>query len=230
MEQNTHVDVQCILSELHEETLIADVGEATAVYMHELGNALNNILLDLRLLQRELPEEHKQRLAESCNIVVDTAKQMQQVAQYRQGSRVQQYPVDLCKLISELVSENNRVHYSAPDFPVRILATISGTKRVIRLLLENLVKSLSPENSLDIVLDVENESAILQLFSPESEIDDDSLLSLFNAFPIRESPCHSLELAVCKNLIRKMNGSIDIQKNEPDGVMIRVSFALASPN
>src|SRR4051794_33393240 len=76
---------------LAEETGLADAGEATGVFLHELGNVLNNLLLIARLMQRQLPEEFRSRLGESCRLISEVAGQMQQLAKFRQTRRSPPY-------------------------------------------------------------------------------------------------------------------------------------------
>src|SRR3954451_20260029 len=90
---------------LAEEMAVADAGEAASVFLHELGNVLNNLLLNARLMQRQLPEEFRDRVGESCKLISGVAVQMQHLANFRQTRRTTPYPVDLSAVARTVADE-----------------------------------------------------------------------------------------------------------------------------
>src|SRR5438105_4901778 len=92
---------------LTEEMALADGGEAASVFLHELGNVLNNLLLNARLMQRQLPEEFRDRVGESCKLIGGVAVQMQHLAKFRQTRRSPPYSVDLSAAARAVADELN---------------------------------------------------------------------------------------------------------------------------
>src|SRR5688572_14253618 len=91
---------------LAEEIALADAGEATGVFLHELGNVLNNLYLSAKLMLRQLPEEYRPRLEDSCKAINAIAGQLRQLNDFRQGRRTLPYLVDLNALVQQVVAEH----------------------------------------------------------------------------------------------------------------------------
>lgn len=213
-----------------EQQRMADAGEAAAVFLHDLGNALNNVLLDNRLLQRELPAEHQDRLTESCNIIIETAKQMQQLAEYRQERRPDPYPVELNNALNEFAATNSnwdgRIEIHSAENQLYVLSTITDLERVFRLLVDNILRMVGDEGTLVLTVTESDQSALLEFrtsdFTPTSE----ELAEMFVPFLPKSVPQNSLEMTVCQNIIRRMKGTIRPAQGDPDGFTLHITLPI----
>lgn len=197
---------------LAEETILADAGEAAGVFLHELGNVLNNLLLSARLMQRQVPEEAQERLAESCRLITQVAGQMQQLAKFRQGRRVLPYPVDLNVVVRAVLKEvggkSSRVELDLVDAPALVAVTAADLGRVVRFLLQNALAVTGEKKPVVLRTTSGPEQIRLVIEDGGPPLEDAQMRLLFEPFANLRPEQNHLELAVCKNLVRRMNGQL----------------------
>jgi signal transduction histidine kinase len=215
--------LQAAEEELAEQTAGADVAEAFGVFLHELGNVLNNVVLDLRLLEREVPEEARARLKEVSLLVgsVPTAL-VAPLMRYRQERRAPPRPLDLnrvaCRAVERVRREGAAVRVQlAPDLPP-VAGTPAGLGRVVRLLLTNAL-AITPAGRGPVALSTRREGDAVQLCVEDGggPVAPEALAQLFEPFAMPRPGQNSLELAVCKTLLRRLQGNLTASSG-PEGV------------
>ncbi len=214
-------------SESEENVVLADGGEAAAVFLHELGNVLNNLLLSNRLMQRQLPEEHASRLTESCRLVSEIAGHMQQLARYRQTQRIAPYPVDVNGLVHQLADEQGEsIHLEGDQEPALVQATAADLRRLLRLLVQNAL-AVSEKKPIRVELQRDAQQVRLSIEDNGPPVRDDQLPLLFEPFqqPLRPGQSQ-LELAVCRNVVRRQGGQLEAAKT-PGGLRWTVTWPAA---
>jgi signal transduction histidine kinase len=219
-----------------EEMALADAAEATGIFLHELGNVLNNLLLTARLLQRDLPAEYNNRLDDSCRLIGEVAVQMQQLARYRHAHRVLSYPVDVGRLTREAV-EN--VGGQAPgvslvisgDEPPLVAGTVADMRRIVRLLLQNALAVSSRNKPVRVTLDSDSERVRLVIEDSGPSLEPDRLLRLLTPFHEELRPGQNqLELAVCQNLVRRLDGRLELEAVSGGGVRFVAVWGRVAPS
>jgi signal transduction histidine kinase len=209
--------------ELQEQTAAADVAEAFGVFLHELGNVLNNVILDLRLLEREIPEAARGRLASVGQLLASVPSQLvAPLMRYRHGRRAAARPVDLNRLAGRIAERARRdgaaVHTDlAPDLPP-VAATPGGLGRVLRLLLSNAL-AVTPAARGPVALRTRREGEGVRLCVEDGgpPVSPEALPQLFEPFLAVRAGQNGLELAVCRSLVRRLQGNLSAV-NRPEGV------------
>src|SRR5262249_36378619 len=209
--------------ELQEQTAGADVAEAFGVFLHELGNVLNNVILDLRLLEREIPEAARGRLPSVSQLVGGVPGQLgSRLRRSRQGRRAAAGPVDLnrlaCRIVEQARQGGAAVHTDlAPDLPP-VAGTPGSLGRVVRLLLSNAL-AVTPASRGPVALRTRREGDGVRLCVEDGgpPVSPAGLPQLSEPFLTARAGQNGLELAVCKNLVRRLHGRLDAV-NRPDGV------------
>jgi signal transduction histidine kinase len=219
-----------------EEMALADSGEATGVFLHELGNVLNNLLLTARLLQRDLPPEYSHRLDDSCRLIGEVAAEMQQLARYRHAHRVASYPVDVGQLTREIVdqlgSQAPRVSLViSGEQPPLVAGTVADMCRIVRLLLQNALAVSGRNKPVQVTLDGGSEQVRLIIEDSGPSVDQDRLLQLCTPFHEELRPGQNqLELAICQNLIRRLDGRLELEAIAGGGVRFAAAWSRVAPS
>lgn len=204
---------------LAEETGLADAAEATGVVLHELGNVLNNILLDTKLLQRKFPEEHRERLAETWRLITTISEQMQELNQFRHSRRGHPYPVNLHEVIQNCVNDlddgEEIINLHLGHINPVVMATETDVFRVCRLLFKNAV-SVSGKHGFPLVVRTEKETNFIHLIVEISGlgIKEQDLPHLFEPFASIVPEWNPLEMAICKNLLQRGQGQIQAKSTD----------------
>jgi signal transduction histidine kinase len=219
------------LEELAEQTALADAGEAAGVFLHELGNVLNNLLLSNRLMQRQLPEEFRTRLADSCRLITEVAGQMQQVAKFRQTRRQEVYSLDLNKLVKEVVDDLGvkpaKLTLELAETPPPITATAADSKRVLRFLIQNALAVTDKKKPVLLRTATETDQVVMVLEDSGGPLSEEQMRHFFSPFQNLRPGQNNLELAICKNLMRRMGGQLETEIIPEEGVRFRASWPTA---
>jgi signal transduction histidine kinase len=204
-----------------ELTGAADVSEAFSVFVHELGNVLNNLVLDVRLLEREVPEAARGRLAEIGRLAASVPGLVGQLTHFRQARRPSPRPVDLNRVAAEVVERFTRSGAAvrldlAADLPP-VTATPIGLGRLVRLLVGNAL-AVTPPAAGPVRVYTEHAGDQVRLCVEDGgpPVPAEALPRLFEPFLTTRHGQSSLELAICKTLVRRLLGNLDAV-NRPEG-------------
>lgn len=208
--------------ELAEQTALADAGEATGVFLHELGNLLNNLLLSARLLQRQLPEEFQPRLVETCQLITETAGQMQQLAKYRQLQRIEPYPVDLNALATEVATGASNVQLECADSLPKLPATRAEIKRIVRLLIANAHRAHDDMVRMHTWSNADHLGFTIEYGGPIRTAEQ--MQHYFEPFSNVRGSENNLELAMAKNVVRRLGGQLQAEALPEGGVRLIASW------
>lgn len=202
--------------ELAEQAALADAGEAAGVFLHELGNVLNNILLQARLMQQDAPPELQPRLADTCKNISQTAQHMKYLAQFRQARRIRPYAVDLNETLRGAAAALDL----AADLPP-ILSTLADLKRLLDLLLRN---AATGDQKPNLTTGSEGDQVNLRVRCAGIQVSDDDMPSLFEPFKRIGSVPNGLELAICRELVRRARGQMAAERDEQGRLCYLISW------
>jgi signal transduction histidine kinase len=207
--------------EFQELSGAADVTEAFSVFMHELGNILNNLVLDLRLLEREVPEGARGRLAEIGRLAASVPDLLGQLTHFRQARRPAARPVDLNRVAARAVerlgvpADAVRLEL-APDLPP-VEGTPIGLGRLVRLLVGNaLAVTPAAAGPVRVCTERAGDQVRLRVEDGGPSVPEEALPRLFEPFLTTRDGQSGLELAICKTMVRRLLGSLDAA-NRPEG-------------
>jgi len=208
--------------ELMEQTALADAGEANAVFLHELGNTLNNVLLQAKLMQQSASPELQPRLADTCKHILNAAQHMKHLAQFRQSRRTKPYAVDLNGVV-ECVARSAQVRLELAEGLPPLKSTVSDLKRVVSLLVKNATSTGAPTEPVGVATSGKGDQVCLLVQSNGMQVDAEALPQLFDPFHAPGRLPDSLELSICRELMRRMRGQLtaDLQ---PAGLAYTASW------
>lgn len=205
-------ELKVLRHECAEQTALADAGEASAVFLHELGNMLNNILLQAKLMQQEAPANLQPRLAQTCKHIMHSAQNMKHLAQFRQSRRATPYPVDLNAVIIDAVTGSNvRLDLEAELPPIK--GSVADVKRLVKLLIHNARQADADTHLVAISTALQDGELTLRVQSDNLRVDEQVLPQLFEPFRQLGGKPDSLELAICRELVRRMRGQLSVEQN-----------------
>jgi two-component system C4-dicarboxylate transport sensor histidine kinase DctB len=207
--------------ELTEQTAAADVADAFSVFVHELGNVLNSLVLDVRLLERHVAEEGRGRLAGMSRLASGVPQMLGHVYRFRQGRRLPPGPLDLnrvaLRVVEALARTGARVQVElAPELPL-IEGTAGALSRLVRLLLAQAL-AVTPASAEPVILRSACTGDLVRLTVEDRGpcLAAEALAQLFEPFVTLRAGQSGLELAICKSLVRRLQGTLEAV-NRPEG-------------
>ncbi|MGE3803944.1 MAG: ATP-binding protein [Gemmataceae bacterium] len=212
---------------LCEERNKGDVAECASVFHHELGNTLNNLMLDAAALERELDGNGSPRIKEIKQTVACFAEQMKLFLQYRHARRTAAYPVDLHEILRGAVRDlGGPIQLDLADDVPHIPGTASDLTRLVRLLLSN-ARACGNGQPGHIVVHTERQgqNVLLTVTAPGPQLSVEEWRRVFEPFEDVAEGINGLELAVCRSLARRFQGKLSGQSNAPGHTVFTCEFA-----
>lgn len=216
---------------LQEERKLADAGEAAGVFLHEIGNLLNNLLLDSKLMQRELPAEFHERLAENCTIITKTAKDMQKLAAYRQSCRTVPYATDLQDAIdhawNDLGESVGTIKKQIKPKHIHILAAQADLQRFFRCAFAVLQSRATEESEIHIDAQSNDGQLSLEIHAEKLEVHDSKEDDWFELFSENQPQGMGLHLAICRSIARRCRAQFKLETNDERSMRMLMHFPTA---
>jgi signal transduction histidine kinase len=237
--------------ELAEIAWLADLGEVTGPVTHELNNFLYSLLLQLAVLEQTAPENARHDVEVIRRQGIQTAEMVKRLQEYRQAPTSTTQSIDLNALVSAVVEllgrdgerlrgQSVRVFLVAQAQPApspeavpltlsldtslpAIVGCYSDLKRLCLFLVRNLAAAAAlVKGSITIHTERLGDKALLRIddtgASPTSAILED----MFEPNHSNREGMNSLELAACRSLVRRLQGTIRAEQAPGRGVRISV--------
>ncbi len=235
--------------ELLEQERLANAGALSGTVSHEFTNFLNLLLLQVSMLEYQLPKEFHADLAEIRRQGNGAAEVVREFQEYRRGHPPAPQLIDLNEVLAEAAGELTRepptpLHpvvdssetslsptgginslqlILAPDLP-----PVSGVRtemqRLVRFLVSNAVRAAGERGDVSIRTRVKEKSVYLEVEDSGPSVSDEDLPYLFElGHPAREG-VERLELATCRSLVRRLRGNLRAEKRPGSGVRIVVEL------
>jgi signal transduction histidine kinase len=239
---------------LSELSWSADVGALAGPITHEFNNFLNVILLQVAVLEQELPEYRRRESTVIRQQGKSVAELIRQWQQYRQRQPVLQ-PVDLNRVARQAVEALCREQPAFGVLPIRLapaggdgqpaaaeagawvrlelaprLPPVSGTaldvQRLVRFLVANAAAAiLSPPGLVTVRTGTADGKVVLQVEDNGPPALPARLAEFFEPSVILREGANRLELATCKTLAhRRMQGTIQAANRPEGGVAVTVTL------
>lgn len=208
--------------EKHKNNLITNLS-------HDLRTPLTSILGFLELIEKGTNNDEK--LNHYCNISLGKAKKLKNsIDQLFEFTKINNGDLKLNKTeisIEELIEQVTMgfiPNFEDNNMEYRITSNIKGLKinadpvllaRAFENIISNSIKYASEGKYLDIIIDKENDLAIVKFVNYGEEIKQEDLLNLFNRFYRVEKSCSKREgtglgLAIVKTVIELHLGEINV--------------------
>jgi len=224
--RRAHQDERAALSAL------AYLGELAGPVAHEFNNFLNVLLLHIAILEQEVPPALRPELEQITRQGKDVAGVIRQWQLYRRDRQATPHPIHWEQVLRRVVEEviaggaTVRLHLS-PEVPP-ILAAAHDLERLSRLLLGNAVAAAGPDGDpVHVYTGTAASNVLLTVRDAGPPIPLDALTEVFELTgPVREGT-NRLELAACRSLARRLQGSVRAENLSQGGVAMIVSLPAA---
>ena len=213
---------------------MAEVGEASIPVAHDFNNYLNALLLHLSVLQLQLPEPMRQGLADLRRQALATAALTQELQHYRRRRQPVGAPVDLNQAVRAAAAA---FEGEAVAVPIRLDLAVgrptafgisAELKRLCVFLIRNAAGAAACNGGSVIVRTLrEAEKSILRVEDSGPPISPEALPYLFEPAATGREGTSALELAACKTLARRLQGSIRAENQPERGAAVVVEWPAA---
>jgi PAS domain S-box-containing protein len=219
---------------------LAEIGELTAMIVHEVRNPLTTVLMGLNALkQSELSERSQLRL----QLALDESERLQrllnEILLYAREQRLEQQPIELNEFLRDVV-EALRSHppicdrqltlHSLPT-PMWIEGDRDKLKQVIINLISNACEAVEPDAPVNcaIALGQTPNSVVLRTHNGGPPIPPDVLPNLTRPFVTTKPSGNGLGLAITKRIVEAHQGTLAIASSAQDGTIVTITLPLRLP-
>jgi len=141
--------------ELEELTKAATLGMASLAIAHELGNCLNSMLLQASIIEMQVPEELKEKVAMIRAQGAQAAAVLRPLQRVRLTEKQSDYPVDINSIVRQILEEQkehqDRIEWRLSRGVAALQSTRSKCLQLFRPLCVELLRQALAINGLLIV-------------------------------------------------------------------------------
>jgi signal transduction histidine kinase len=218
------------------EQWLKDFADLAYLLGHEFNNFLNNLFLHLSILEVSGPESKIRSEAEAIrHLGRALAVKVHQFQQLSRKHRPPPEPVDLNAAVRAAAgaaqTSGLAISLELADSLPAVLSTASDLKHLVELLLQAATTSL-PVTGGQIFLKTQaiGPHAVLSVTDNGKGIGEKQLPKLFEPFEALRPGSDGLKLAICRALVRRLQGNIHAENREgEEGLSVVVELPLASP-
>ena len=220
--ESLHAECEQTQAEVREQERLANAGELAGVVSHEFTNFLNLLLLQVSVLEYQVPDEGRADLAEvrrQGNLAAELVRQFQQ---YRRGQVPSPRLVDLNAAVSCVAAELTEESL-AESVPIRLnltpelrplRSTRPAVQRLLRFLIGNAMRAAAEAKTKQVaVRTLMGESkVVLEVEDSGAAVADEELPHVFDPLHEGREGVDVLELAACRSIVRRLDGSIRAER------------------
>jgi signal transduction histidine kinase len=224
-----NADVKSADVTLHELSSLADAGELAAALAHEVNDFLNVLHLQLTVLELKSPPDPQGDLIELRR----QAKQLAELIRHWQRSRShpsQFRPIDLGLVLHRLDLEPGPVAVHIDVAPnVRLIqGIVTEVRRLVTFLIKNAISAASPgPGQVSVRVEPADRSVRLRVEDSGPKLPEDLLARVFEPSFAGRPRMDGLELAACRGIVRRMNGTIHAENVATGGFAVVVELPAA---
>lgn len=203
------------------------------IVAHEFNNVLNNIALQVAVMeQKGMPPELQSDLAVIGQTVRGAAWMIQQLRQFSQSVERPLEAVDLHAAVHRVVARKSRFSMVAlelaPALP-RVLATEGDLERLVELLLGSAAAALTRDTGrITLQTEALPDRVRLRLTDTGPQVSAEDLRRFFQPFTLLRQGGDGIAPALCKAIVRRLQGTIHADNLPVGGMAFAVELRLAS--
>ena len=212
-------ELEAVRAEHEELVRFALLGQAFAGLAHELNNALNSMMLQTSVVQLRVDEQARQELAAIRQHGVQAAALVRSLQLVVQERREQFYPVDLNRIVAEVVEEpelRGCVSLELAGEAPAVQATRSALKQLIHLLLKDACAA-TPDTVRVVTAKRDGGAALDIMIAATNE----------GRAPVEEQLWNNLDdlgRQAGQSLLRQLGGTLTVEAGNPNGWVVRVAW------
>ncbi len=226
-------------SELMEHERAATVGTTASMLVHEIGNPLNNMALQLQALRRKVV---KLEVAEEAATKVDTClKEIQRLSRLVEEFRALSGRRRLVKkrLVMTQVVEAAPSHALAAtkgvalvrdfrDDGAMVMADPDKIHQVLLNLCHNAVDAMTEGGTLTLRTSTDDQEYVLEVIDTGTGVPAGT--DVFEPFVTTKDDGTGLGLAICSEIVREHGGTLSFETAEGEGTTFRLRLPLIEPS
>jgi signal transduction histidine kinase len=254
-EQRCHDEIP--RTELSRLARLAKVGELTNIMAHEFNNALNGVVLHLAVIGLDADEKLRGELNVIRDLANAAAGQIRKLQDYSRQQRPPLVPVDLNQAVNETVAWFRRLAQCPGDTPTTdlyfpegipralssgelmletkltpdlmpVLGAPAEVARLLRLLLAG-VAAVGGPGRVTLGTEQASNKVILRADHSGSPVDPEMLEKAFDPFAGLQPGGTGPELALCRAIVRRFQGSAQLEAGPRGGLILSIEWQTASP-
>jgi two-component system C4-dicarboxylate transport sensor histidine kinase DctB len=200
--------------------------DLATVVAHEFNNVLNNIQLQLAVIELKGGAETVHAELNGIRQIANNAAAMvRQFQAYGRKHHPPLAPVDLNAAVNAAVSGRAAVQLRLhPNLPL-ILGTEADIQRLIRLLLPD--NDALGSGAATITTEPDEGQVVVRMTDSGPQIPNEFILAVFEPFAVARPGYETWTLAVCKALVRRLQGTIDAANRPEGGMVFTIRFRIA---
>jgi len=208
-----------------------DLAEIVALVAHEFNNYLNGILLQVALLEQELPPGTGAELKTIRKLGTDAAALVRRLQQYNRSEQPPRQKVDLNAFLQRVASEwttrseGPRVDLDLEQDLPPVLAASALLSRLVHVLLRH-SHSVTPASGAVTVRTRRGQKGVLLMVADSGPaIPEELLPQAFEPFLAVRGSGDETALATAKVLARRLRAAISVENNKDQGACFTVELA-----
>ncbi|HEY9648361.1 MAG TPA: ATP-binding protein, partial [Chroococcidiopsis sp.] len=221
---------------------LAEVGELTAMIVHEVRNPLTTVMMGLESFRRlDLTDASKQRLELALEEAQRLRSLLNEILLYAKPQTLEQTELELNTLIASLLESlrtmpsalQRRVRWQPASQPVRVRGDVDKLKQVVINLVNNACEAVAPKSAVTCRVTVSTDGghphACLSVHNPGA-IPAEIVPELTKPFYTTKSSGTGLGLAIVKRIVDAHQGELAIASSEEEGttVLVRLPVVLVA--
>jgi signal transduction histidine kinase/HAMP domain-containing protein len=231
-------DREIMKQELLKSQKIAAIGQVSASLAHELNNPISIILNHVELLQsKKLTEEEEDAFLDRIHSgIVRINKIIESLLQFSRNEIMDTKSTDVHEVILQVfeifhpICQKNRISCRIDDNAESCIVHGNATllKQLFLNLIKNAVESIQHDHgSLKATLNNEDNVLKVAIIDNGKGIDPSVVRKIFDPFfSSKAHPNIGLGLPLCKEIVEKHRGTIDVVSSEDDGTTVTVTLPL----
>jgi signal transduction histidine kinase/HAMP domain-containing protein len=231
-------DREIMKQELLKSQKIAAIGQVSASLAHELNNPISVILNHVELLQsKKLTEEEEHTFLDRVHSgIVRINKIIENLLQFSRNEIMETKSTDVHEVILQVfeifhpICQKNGISCEITNNADSCI--IHGNATLLKQLFLNLVKNAiesiqHDHGALHVTLSNEDNALKVEIIDNGIGIDPSLVRSIFDPFfTSKAHPNLGLGLPLCKEIVEKHRGAIDVVSSEDDGTRVTVTLPL----
>jgi signal transduction histidine kinase len=219
------------------------------VLFHEFNNFLNGLLLHLAVMEKERPESSPGNLAEVQRQAREMSDLLKQWGQIRSSQANGLSGVNLNEILHETAAEvcreltahGRRATLQSANTPGNVVLNLDPKLRLAAalplditqiciLLVKNSVSAMTGDGTVTLLTEQTPSHILLRVENPTTACPPEHVTRLFDCVDNGAATGYNmLEMAVCKNLLRRCRGKIRAENRPGGGLLITVDLPEFSP-
>jgi signal transduction histidine kinase len=212
-------------TKLVRQTRLATIGQMTASIAHEIRNPLGAVRNAAFLLKRHVSADNSKgpKYLDIIDQEVDVADQViRDMLEMARSTEPIKQSFDLSEVVQKIFNrsaENNSVrhHLHASADPFMIQADQGQIRQVLENLIVNANQALGGGGEISVELDQIGNDAIISVRDTGPGISDELRDQLFEPLFTTKAKGTGLGLTICRQLIERHGGTIELQDNDGAG-------------